>query len=113
MPIEAPSKTVRKRASASTCAPGVELGGVADRSRQDDREQLERVEVVLREDVRLLGEHRDQPDGDVAVPERHGDHRADAALAGKRVGELVGVVADRRPVAAVDTAGERVVVPSR
>ncbi len=88
---------------------GVELGGIADRRRQDDREQLERLEIPVGERVRPLREHRQDPDRVVAVPQGDGDDRPDPALQRERIGERCRVVADRGAVAAVDRAGEGVV----
>jgi hypothetical protein len=63
---------------------GLELGRVAQRRREHDREELERGQVVLRERVRAVREDLKCADDAVSVPERDDDEGADACTAGER-----------------------------
>jgi hypothetical protein len=74
---------------------------------EDDREQLERADVVVREGVRLARHDLELPDRRVAVSQRHRHHGTNPPLALECRGDMRRRVAgERRSAVAVHPAAE-------
>ncbi len=87
----------------------LELGGVAHRGREDDREKLDRGHVLLDEGILLVPDDLQYTDRSLAVAKWDNDHRANAVPAGAlavsaRV--VLEVVGDRGLVVQKRPAGE-------
>ena len=88
---------------------GLELRGVTECRRQHDRQELERLEVVVGEEIRLARDDDQLPDRLLAVSELHRHGRPHPERASHRTGTRIRlrVDLDRRPIVLVNPPGER------